>query len=97
VLFVASRIEMASADAAASVKQVLDGNGTGNVDDLLREGKTFAGAPKKMPRSGYTSVQAGKVVTVAEAGFVDGGRSAGTDPALRAAASQVAAMVSAQG
>ena len=87
---------MASAEAAASVKQVLDGSGTGNLNDLLREGKTFPGAPDKMPISGYTSVQIGTVLTVAEAGFVDGGPSSSTDAALRSAAAQVAAMVSTQ-
>jgi hypothetical protein len=97
VLFVISRIQMASAEAAAAVKQVLDGSGTGNLNDLLREGKTFPGAPDKMPTSGYASVQAGSLVAVAEAGFVDSGRSTNTDPALRAAAAQVAATVSAQG
>jgi hypothetical protein len=96
-LYVVSRIQMASAEAAATVKQVLDGSGTGNLNDLLRDGKTFPGAPAKMPSSGYTSVQSGKVVTVAEAGFVDAGRSSSTDPALRAAAAQVAALVNAQG
>lgn len=96
VLFVVSRIQMASPEAAATVKQVLDGSGTGNLNDLLREGKGFPGAPDKMPTSGYASVQAGTVVTVAEAGFVDDGGSSNTDAALRAAAAQVAAMVSAQ-
>jgi len=95
-LFVTSRVQMASAEAAASVKQILDGNGTGNLNDLLREGKTFTGAPDKMPISGYVSVQTAKVVTVAEAGFADGGRSASTDAALRAAAAQVAGQVGAQ-
>jgi len=93
-LFVSSRIEMASAEDAASIKQVLDGSATGNLNDLLREDKTFAGAPDQMPDSGYTSVQSGKVVTVAEAGFIDGGASSNTDAALRAAAAQVAALVS---
>ncbi len=97
VLFVASRIEMASAEAAASVKQVLDGSGTGNLNDLLREGKTFPGAPAQMPTSGYASMQTDKVITVAEAGFIDGGQSSGSDAALRAAAAQVATLVSAQG
>ena len=95
-LFVVSRIQMASAEAAASVKQVLDGSGTGNLNDLLREGKTFPGAPDKMPISGYASVQTGTVVTVVEAGFIDGGPSSSTDAALRASAAQVAATVSAQ-
>ncbi len=96
VLFVVSRIQMPSAEAAASVKQVLDGSGTGNLNDLLREGKTFPGAPHTMPDSGYTSVQVGTVVTVVEAGFIDGGPSSSTNAALRANAAQVADMVSAQ-
>lgn len=97
VLYVVSRIEMATSDAAASVKQVLDGDGTGNLDDLLREGKTYPGAPYEMPISGYASVQNGTTVTVAEAGFVDDGRSSSDDPALRSSAAQVAAMVPAKG
>ena len=94
-LFVVSRIQMASVEAAASVKQVLDATGTGNLNDLLREGKTFSGAPRTMPGSGYASVQTGTVILVAEAGFVKG-PSANTNPALRAAAAQVAALVAAQ-
>ena len=95
-LFVVSRIQMPSAEAAASIKQVLDGSGTGNLNDLLREGKTFPGAPDKMPVSGYTSVQTGNVVTVVEAGYSDGGPSSSTDAALRASAAQVASTASAQ-
>jgi hypothetical protein len=94
-VFVVSRIQMASADAAASVKQVLDATGTGNLNDLLREGKTFPGAPSTMPDSGYASVQTGAVVVVAEAGFVHG-PSSNTSPALRAAAAQVASLVTSQ-
>ncbi|NMM24302.1 MAG: hypothetical protein HHJ11_12540 [Phycicoccus sp.] len=95
VLFVVSRIQMTTSEAAASVKRVLDGNGTGNLNDLLRDGMTYPGAPAKMPVSGYASVQTGTVVTVAEAGFIDG-RSSNTDPALRAAAAAVATKVSTQ-
>jgi len=91
-LFVVSQIQMASSDAAASVKQVLDSTGTGNLNDLLREGRTFPGAPRKMPSSGYASIQSGKLVMVAEAGFLGGGPSSNTIPALRAAAAQVAAL-----
>ena len=96
VLFVVSRIQMTTGEAAASVKQVLDGNGTGNLNDLLRDGMTYPGAPAKMPISGYASLQTGTVVTVAEAGFIDNGRSSNTDPALRAAAAAVATKVSTQ-
>jgi hypothetical protein len=91
-LFVASRIEMTTVEAAASVKQVLDSTGTGNLNDLLREGRTFPGAPKAMPVSGYASVQSGTVILVAEAGFIDG-PSSNANPALRAAAAQVATLV----
>jgi len=94
-LFVVSQIQMASVEAAASVKQVLDATGTGNLNDLLREGKTYPGAPSTMPASGYASVQTGTVILVAEAGFVKG-PSASSNPALRAAAAQVAALVTAQ-
>jgi hypothetical protein len=90
VLFVVSRIAMRSAEAAASIKQVLDASDTGNLNDLLREGKNFPGAPRTMPRSGYASVLTGDVVVVAEAGFLDGGPSSSDNPALRAAAGRVA-------
>jgi len=95
VVFVMSRIQMATAEAAASVKQVLDSTGTGNLNDLLREGKSFQGAPGSMPASGYASVQTGPVVVVAEAGFIQG-PSASANPALRAAAAQAAAQLTAQ-
>jgi hypothetical protein len=90
VLYVVSRITMASAADAAALKVVIDGTGTGNVNDLLREGATFAGAPKRMPRSGYASLQDGAVLLVAEAGFTDDGATSNTDPHLRAAAAAVA-------
>lgn len=96
VLFVVARIEMKSSEAATSVKHVLDGIGTGNLNDLLREGKTFPGAPQSMPDSGYASVQSGSVVLVTEAGFADRGSSSSDDPALRGAARKVAVELAAQ-
>jgi hypothetical protein len=97
-LFVTSRITMASVEAATSIKRTLDADGTGNLNDLLREGKkTFPGAPAKMSSSGYASVQKGTVVLVSEAGFVDGGPSSNNDPVLRAAAVQVAALDTTKG
>lgn len=95
-LFVVARITMASPAAATSVKQVLDSTGTGNLNDLLREGRTFPGAPEKMPSSGYASIQTGAVIVVAEAGFVDGGPTSNSTPTLRTAAAQVASLVTAQ-
>jgi hypothetical protein len=89
-LFVVSRIEMASPEAAAGIRHVLDANGTGNINDLLSEGRTYPGSPAAMPDSGYASARKGAVVLVAEAGFVDGGSSSNSDPVLRAAAARVA-------
>jgi hypothetical protein len=96
-MFVVAQIQMKSVEAAASVKQVLDAAGTGNINDLLREGRTFPGAPERMPRSGYASVQTGVVVQVAEAGFLEGRSSSSSDPALRAAAAQIASLKTPQG
>jgi hypothetical protein len=90
VLFVVSRVEMASPEAATGIKHVLDANDTGNLNDLLREGRTYPGSPAAMPNSGYASVRRGTVVLVAEAGYVDGGASSDSDPALRAAAARMA-------
>lgn len=90
VLYVVSRIRMPSASDAAAIKVVIDGTGTGNVNDLLREGVTYPGAPERMPRSGYASLQDGEVLVVAEAGFTDGGSTSNTDPRLRAAAAAAA-------
>jgi hypothetical protein len=95
-LFVVSRIEMGSEEEAASIKRVLDASGTGNLNDLLREGRRFAGGPRSMPRSGYASLQQGEVVVVAEAGFIDNGSSSSANPALRAAAGQMAGQVAAE-
>lgn len=90
VLYVVSRIRMPSASDAAAIKVVIDGTGTGNINDLLREGVTYPGAPSRMPRSGYASLQDGEVLVVAEAGFTDGGATSNTDPRLRAAAAAAA-------
>jgi hypothetical protein len=49
-----------------------------------------------MPASGYASVQTGQFVVVAEAGFVKG-PSSSSNPALRSAAAQVAALVTTKG
>ena len=49
--------------------------------------------PAKMPSSGYASTQTGKVLVVAEAGYIDGGPSSDNDSGLRTAAAEVAAAV----
>lgn len=90
VLYVVSRTTLRSASDAAAIRVVIDGTGTGNINDLLRDGVTYPGAPTKMPRSGYASLQDGAVLVVAEAGFTDGGASSNTDPRLRAAAAAAA-------
>ncbi|HEY2191019.1 MAG TPA: hypothetical protein VGH76_01785 [Actinomycetospora sp.] len=60
-------VRMADAASAAAFKSLVDSSGTGNVADLLREGKGFPGAPASMSASaGYGSAQVGESVVVAE-------------------------------
>lgn len=60
-------VRMADAASATAFKALVDSSGTGNVADLLREGKGFPGAPASLSASaGYGSAQVGESVVVAE-------------------------------
>lgn len=80
-------------DTPAQAKKYLtlvNSDGTGNINDLLREGVTFAGAPARLPTAAFASRQEGVRVWVAEAGYVSG-TSNENDPALKALAAQAVA------
>ena len=49
-----------------ALKALVDSSGTGNVADLLREGRGFAGAPPSLGNAGYGSAQQGESVVIAE-------------------------------
>jgi hypothetical protein len=80
---------MPSAAGASALRALIDTSGTGNVNDQLREGATFPGAPGAMPTTDYASTAAGVRVRIVEGGFTDGG--AANSPALQAAVDALAA------
>lgn len=60
-------VRMGDAASATAFKALVDSSGTGNVADLLREGKGFPGAPASLSASaGYGSAQLGESVVIAE-------------------------------
>ena len=59
-------VRMSDAASASALKALVDSSGTGNVADLLREGRGFAGAPVSLGNAGYGSAQQGESVVIAE-------------------------------
>ena len=85
VVVAASTVTFASSAQAAEYLRLVTSDGTGNVNDLLREGSRYPGSPSKLPTSAFASRQDGTRVLVAEAGYADG-PSSYADAALQAAA-----------
>ncbi|MCW2676068.1 MAG: uncharacterized protein JWR70_1108 [Modestobacter sp.] len=61
-----SRVVMPDAATAQALRALTDGNGTGNVSDLLREGVSYAGAPARLSNAQYASALDGATVTIVE-------------------------------
>jgi hypothetical protein len=59
-------VRMGDAASASAFKALVDSSGTGNVADLLREGRGFTGAPASLGNAGYGSAQVGESVVIAE-------------------------------
>jgi hypothetical protein len=59
-------VRMGDAASASAFKALVDSSGTGNVADLLREGRGFVGAPASLGNAGYGSTQVGESVVIAE-------------------------------
>ena len=89
ILLSLREVTMPTAAGAASLRALVDTSGTGNVNDQLREGATYPGAPTSLPLTAYASAIAGARVRIVEGGFTDGG--AADSPALQAAAAALAA------
>ena len=90
IVVATSTVTFSSPDQATSYLRLVTSDGTGNVNDLLREGVRYPGSPSKLPATAFASRQDGTRVLVAEAGFTDG-RSDSRDPALQAAARKAVA------
>ncbi|GAB3298312.1 hypothetical protein EK0264_16805 [Epidermidibacterium keratini] len=79
-------VTMPDAGSAATLKSRADSDGTGNVNDLLRDGTVPPGYPQDSGVLGdgeYASSVEGKVVRIVQAAFVDGSK---TTDAVDAAA-----------
>jgi hypothetical protein len=87
VVVAASTVRFADSGQAAEYLRLVTSDGTGNVDDLLREGSRYPGSPSKLPPAAFASRQDGNRVLVAEAAFAEG-PSDYSDATLRALARQ---------
>ena len=90
VVVAASSVTFADAGKAGEYLRLVTSDGTGNVNDLLREGSRYPGSPSKLPPAAFASRQDGNRVLVAEAGFIEG-PSDYSDATLQAAARQAVA------
>ncbi|MEO6503974.1 MAG: hypothetical protein ABIQ09_18960 [Jatrophihabitantaceae bacterium] len=90
VVVAASTVTFGSPGQAADYHRLVASDGTGNVNDLLREGTRYPGSPSKLPVAAFASRVEGVRVLVAEAAFVQG-RSDHQDAGLLAAAQRAVA------
>ncbi|MCW2540212.1 MAG: hypothetical protein JWN95_1937 [Frankiales bacterium] len=65
-------ITFSQAATAAQFNALVTSDGTGNVSDLLREGVSITGSPKRLPPAAFFSTQSGTQVRVAEAAYLSG-------------------------
>ena len=84
-----ARVTMPEAGQAAALKALADKDGSGNVNDLLREGTRYAGGPEKLSATQYDSRQQDAVVTIVETSYVG---PAGSTKALDALAGSALAL-----
>jgi hypothetical protein len=74
-----SRVQMPDTAAARRLQALADTTGTGNVNDLLREGKGYAGGPAELAGAEYASAVSGPVVTIVESSWAQRGDAATVD------------------
>jgi len=87
VVVAASTVSFANSGQAGEYLRLVTSDGTGNVNDLLREGSRYPGSPSKLPPAAFASRQDGTRVLVAEAGYAEGA-SDYSDATLQAIARQ---------
>jgi hypothetical protein len=71
VVVAVSRVQMPDTAAARSLQALTDRNGSGNVNDLLREGVRYTGSPAALSGAEYASAVSGTGVTIVESAWVD--------------------------
>jgi hypothetical protein len=72
VIVAASTVTFANATQARRYLDIVTSDGTGNINDLLREGTTVPGVGDQLPPAAFASKQDGARVFVAEAAYTDG-------------------------
>jgi hypothetical protein len=65
------RVQMPDATSARDLRALADRNGSGNVNDLLREGVRYTGSPAELSGAEYASALSGPTVTIVEAAWAD--------------------------
>lgn len=71
VVIAVATVQLADTTTATAFRSLVDSNGTGNVSDLIREGRGYPGAPPALSGQGYASAQLGDRVVVSEADGID--------------------------
>jgi hypothetical protein len=66
-----ARVRMPDTAAARELQALTDRNGSGNVNDLLREGVRYTGSPAELSGAEYASAVSGSGVTIVESAWVD--------------------------
>jgi hypothetical protein len=71
VVVAVARVQMPDTGAARNLQALTDRNGSGNVNDLLREGVRYTGSPDELSGAEYASALSGTAVTIVESAWVD--------------------------
>jgi hypothetical protein len=85
VLIASNVVTFPTVEQARHYLNLVTSDGTGNINDLLREGTGYPGGPAALPAAAFASRQDGNRVLVAEAGYVPG-ESDAEDPVLKSVA-----------
>jgi hypothetical protein len=64
-----SRVTMPDVANAQALRSLADTDGSGNINDLLREGVRYEGSPTKLSSAQYASAQEGTTVTIVESSW----------------------------
>jgi hypothetical protein len=66
-----ARVQMPDNGIARELQALTDRNGSGNVNDLLREGVRYTGSPAELSGAEYASAVSGATVTIVESAWVE--------------------------
>jgi len=79
VLVSVARVTMPDEESAAEFKDLVDSDGTGNLDDLFEAGERLPNGPTELEPIAFDSDLAGDVITIVVAGWLDPAARGDTD------------------